>query len=244
MRLIRFYCDTLQTGTVELDRPQSAHLARVLRLKQGAGVELFDGKGNIAQAVIVEVKRKTTLLEVENIRTSPPRTTGRIMIAAAIAKAQRFDWMIKKCTELGADHIAAVIFDRTVKQAKGDYAMERYRKMAIDSVRQCGRLFLPRLTGPQPLKDTIDRLTSDYPDAKLIFGGLSQSARPITDLPNPHSDIIAFIGPEGGFTEQEQHLLTANNAREIRLTDTILRIETAATALTATLCIQRDQAAK
>ena len=241
MRLTRFYCDTIQAGTVELDQVQSSHLGRVLRLKSGQQVELFDGKGNIGRAVIVEIKRKTTVLEIGDIQTFHPRTAGRIVIAASIAKGHRFDWMIKKCTELGVDHIAGVVFDRTVKQAKGNCAMERYGKMAIDSVRQCGRVFLPKFTCARPLKTAIEQLTSEYPNANLIFGGLGESAGSIAELPGAKSDAIVFIGPEGGFTAKEEQLFAEHNVQPIRLTDTILRIETAAVAFASLLCIRRDQ---
>jgi 16S rRNA (uracil1498-N3)-methyltransferase len=221
---------------------QAHHLANVLRLAAGEHVELFDGKGTLAQAVITDIKRKAVTLEVEDIRTEVARTAGRVVIATSIAKGQRFDWAITKCTELGVDHIAAVAFERTVKLAKGPSVLDRYNKLALAATKQCGRIFLPKITGPSNLTETLSVLRKDYPDAQLIFGGLNQQAKPAIEMSWASKDVIAFIGPEGGLADEEESLLKAASASEVRLTNTTLRIETAAVAFTAILCAARNAA--
>lgn len=176
MKLARFYCDSIREGQVQLEPDQAHHLANVLRLSAGEGVELFDGKGTLAQAVITDITRKAVTLEVKEIHSEPARTSGRIIIAASISKAQRFEWLVTKCTELGVDHIAAVVFGRTVKLAKGTSTTQRYDKLAIAAAKQCGRIFLPRITGPADLQQTVALLKNDYPDARLIFGSLNPQA--------------------------------------------------------------------
>ncbi len=240
MKLIRFYRDSIQPGAVRLDAAEAHHLGNVLRLKKGQQVELFDGKGTVASAVITTFTPKAVMLEVRNIQAHPPRTDSRVIIAAGVAKARRFDWLITKCTELGVDHIAAVTFDRTVKQPKNISTSKRYANLTIAAAKQCGRTFLPKVTGPENLAKTLALLKNDYPNAKLFFGGSASCAKHITDLPNDDSDIIAFIGPEGGMTTDEENLLKDHHACRVRLTDTILRIETAAIAFAAVLCAGRD----
>jgi 16S rRNA (uracil1498-N3)-methyltransferase len=240
--LARFYCDSIIQGQVQLEPDQSHHLANVLRLEPGQPVVLFDGKGTLAQAVITDIKRKAVMLEVEDILKEDARTTGRVIIAVSIAKGQKFDWVITKCTELGVDHIAAAVFERTVKLAKGPSVLDRYNKLALAATKQCGRVFLPKITGPCDLAGTLSALQKDYPEARLVFGTLNPEAKRICKLPTSDEDIIAFVGPEGGLTNGEQEQLRAADGLEVQLTDTTLRIETAAFAFAAILCANRDAA--
>ncbi|MHC5059780.1 MAG: RsmE family RNA methyltransferase [Planctomycetota bacterium] len=239
MKQARFYCESIRQGLVRLTPDQAHHLVNVLRLTVGGHVELFDGKGTLARAVITDINRKAVTLQAEVPCREPARTTSRIIIAASIAKGQRFDWLLTKCTELGVDHIAAVIFERTVKLAKGASAIQRYDKLAIAAARQCGRIFLPKITGPADLARTLGHLKNDYPDARLIFGSLDRQAESAVELARDGKDTIAFVGPEGGFTQEEINMLKTAGASEAHLTDTTLRVETAAVAFAAILCASR-----
>jgi len=241
LRSIRCYCQNIKPGLLQLDPTESHHLTHVLRLKKGAAIETFDGKGTSADATIAEVTRKTVTLEIGKIQNLPPPQRGRIIIAASLAKAQRFDRLVTQCTELGADHIAAVIFERTVKLSKGASTQDRYRKLIIAAAKQSHRLFLPEVTGPENLTQTLDLLKEIYPSARIIFGGLTQNALPIAELKPDKSDTLAFIGPEGGLTDSEQNLLKENGALEVSIGKNILRIETAAVAITALLAAKRTK---
>jgi len=240
LKQARFYCESIREGLVRLTPDQAHHLVNVLRLTAGGHVELFDGNGALAQAVITDITRKAVTLQVEKIHSEPARTSGRIVIAASIAKGQRFDWVITKCTELGVDHIAAVVFERTVKLAKGPSILDRYNKLALAATKQCGRVFVPKITGPCDFAGTLSVLRNDYPEARLVFGTINPEARRICKLPTSDEDIIAFVGPEGGLTDSEQEQLRAAAGLEVQLTDTTLRIETAAFAFAAILCANRD----
>ena len=239
---IRFYCENIKTGKVWLDQTEAHHLVNVLRLGIGEPVELFDGKGVLAKAIIADVKQKNVMLEVDNIQNYSKRTSGRIVIAASVAKGHRFDQLITKCTELGTDHIAAVLFERTVKQSKGSSVVQRYNKLAISAAKQCGRIILPSITEPAGLAEILELLKNTYTNAKLIYGSLSIDAKSITELINDRSDIIAFVGPEGGITCDEENLLKQYNAGKVKITNTVLRIETAAIAFASILCADRDRA--
>jgi len=240
LKQARFYRESIETGRVELSPDQAHHLVNVLRMEPGQELELFDGKGTVGRAIITNVKHKTVELNVEDARTVPTRTSGRVIIAVSIAKGRRFDWVITKCTELGADHIAPVLFERTVKLAQGASVLARYNNLALAATKQSGRVFLPKITAPVDLAGTLSALQKDYPKARLVFGTLNTEAKRICTLPAVDEDIIAFVGPEGGMTPEEQERLRAAGAAEVRLTDTTLRIETAAFAFAAILCANRD----
>ena len=238
--MLRFYCENISTGKLSLDRTEAHHLIHVMRPNVGDKIQLFDGNGTIGHAVIVELKRKDVIVDVENIQTIPPRQTGRVIIAASIAKGQRFDWLVTKCTELGADVIVPVIFERTVKLAKGKNTSERFDKLAVSAAKQCGRNFLPNITEPVQLADAVKTLNTDYPQAIMLYGGLSENAKLFKDIRQKDKDVIAFVGPEGGLTENELELLKQQDAIEVKITKTILRIETAAVAFASILCEARD----
>ncbi|HEG44093.1 MAG TPA: 16S rRNA (uracil(1498)-N(3))-methyltransferase [Phycisphaerales bacterium] len=238
--MIRSFCNTIQAGEVMLERSEAHHLVSVMRVAVGERIEIFDGKGGLGQAVITKVTRRDVTLEVEKVETFPMRDSGRVVIATSIAKGQRFDNLITKCTELGADHIAPVVFERTVKLASGASAEEKYGKRAISACKQCGRVFLPEISRPASLADAIAALKKSYPEARLIFGSLSDGAESITELTCDGKDTVAFVGPEGGLTDAEESLLKESGALPVRLTETVLRIETAAIAMAAILCVRRD----
>ena len=240
MKVARFYCESIEGPVVLLGGEQGHHLIHVMRARAGSTVEIFDGKGTVARATVVDVGRKVVSLKIESSETFSPPSAGRVIIAASIAKAHRFEQLITQCSELGAEHIAAVVFARTVKLAAGKNAGLRYSKLAIAAAKQSSRIFLPEITGPDSLEKTLAQLKDRYPDAEIIFGSFSESAIPAAKAAGQASDIIAFIGPEGGMTEDEEQLLIASGGVGAKLTDTVLRIETAATAFAAILCASRQ----
>ena len=220
---------------------ETHHLQTVRRGVAGDKVELFDGKGRLAQARITAAGRGKVTLMVEHVTVVEPAVEGRVIMAVSLAKGRRFDQLIGKCTELGVDRICPVLFERTIKLAQGTNAAQRYEKLTIEASKQCGRLFLPAIDEPIPLGPCAARLKEDYPLAHLLIGSLQPDAEPLVQLPYV-GDVLAFVGPEGGLTRQEEQLLCEHGAKQTRLTDTTLRIETAATAFAAILCACRDAA--
>lgn len=240
MKFNRFYCDSIQGGSVELDRVESHHLMHVMRLGAGSSVELFDGKGVLAKGVVADASRKGVRVDVESREIFAARTTGRVIIAAAVAKGQRFDLIIAKCTELGVDCIVPLIFERTVKQATGANIVDRYKKLSIVAAKQCGRIFLPEIVNPCALDSGLEYVKGRFQYAKGIFGGFGVDTVSIGSVFDTESDILAFIGPEGGITPKEEKKLEEFGAVKVKLTDTILRTETASIAFASILCVLRD----
>ena len=240
MPLHRFYCNPISEPSVELAGTEAHHLASVLRLKAGDKVELFDGAGMVATAAITKIIKRKVTLQIEDVHRFPPRTTGRIIIAPGIAKGQRFDWLIEKCTELRTDRIMPVIFERGVKQASNPKILERWRNLVISAAKQSRRIFLTRIDPPAPLCDVLELLRQEYPRIQLIVGSLTPDATPLTGQLFGQTDVAAFIGPEGGFTENETTLLKDRGTKFVHLTETVLRTETAALAFASVLCALRN----
>jgi 16S rRNA (uracil1498-N3)-methyltransferase len=213
----RFYVPALEPGRLTLDGAEARHAARALRLGPGDAVELFDGRGHRAAGTLLSASPRGVVVEVGPVQTvpAPPPVT----IAAALPKGRRADFMVEKLSELGVEALRPVRFARGVRRPT-PATLARFRRLSIASAKQCGRshvmqildpLEAPALTGPLLLAD---------PDA----------AEPL----RPGPPAVVVIGPEGGLTPAERAALSA--ARPVRLTPTVLRVETAAIAAAAILC--------
>ncbi len=239
MKEKRFFQSPINQGGSEITGPEAHHLIKVMRCQVGDSLELFDGKGCLAQASIVEVKSKKVLISITSIEQFPARDTQRIILAVSLAKGERFDWLISKCSELGVDHIIPVLYERTVKKGSGKNILERFEHLAIAAAKQSERLFLPQIDSPMSLSETLEHCQTLYPHAQWLIGSLNESAKPVTTLSWQDEDVIVFIGPEGGFADSEESLLLSHPSLALRISDTILRTETAGMAFGSYLAALR-----
>ncbi len=240
MELIRFYCNPIVRPQVQLSSAEAHHLSSVRRLKAGEKIELFDGQGGLAVAVIKTATKRKAVLDIEELRVSPYPYKQKIVIAASIAKGQRFDWLIEKCSELGVDRIIPVLFERTVKQAQNPKILDRWKNIAISAAKQSRRLFIPEIDCPVVLSAAMEILKNNFPKGKFLFGSLDADSASIISECAGIADVAAIIGPEGGLTESEQKLLLDCDCKGVRLTDTVLRVETAGVSFAAILASQRN----
>jgi 16S rRNA (uracil1498-N3)-methyltransferase len=252
MRLNRFYFEILKGQTAELVGGEAHHLHNVCRLKNGNEVELFDGAGTLATAIIEKTTGKLTsakrfggagsvLLKIVDLEKFEKPDKPEIVIAVSCPKGERFDWLIEKCTELGVDRITPLIFQRTVKQPKNPKAVERWRNIAIAAAKQCRRIFLPQIDAPALLSEALSALKEQYKNVEIFVGSPEPKSPSLITQQFGTKDIIAVIGPEGGITDTGKALLESCGAKFVRLTNTILRVETAALAFAAVLTAGRDR---
>lgn len=239
MQIHRFYCDSIIQPKTEILGPEARHAASVLRLSPGQTVELFDGRGALASAQIENITPKKILCRIENLQTIEKPNRTQITIAVSVPKGDRFDWLIAKCTELGIDKIVPVIFERSVKNPKNPKAAERWRNITISAAKQSKRLFLPDIELPLTPEKSITKFRSE-PDSQILLGSLDNDAKPLIKTDLISKNTIAFIGPEGGLTDEETKLLIEAGSKPVKITNTILRIETAAIAFAAILAAVRD----
>jgi 16S rRNA (uracil1498-N3)-methyltransferase len=240
MHLDRFYCETLKEPTVELTGGEAHHLFNVCRLKTGDNVELFDGAGSLAIASIEKATSKSISLKITNLEKTEKPDRPEIIIAVSLPKGERFDWLLEKCTELGVDRVIPVIFERTIKQPKNPKAAQRWRNIAIAAAKQCRRIFLPQIDMPAPLVEILSTLKKQYNKAEILIGSLEPKSPALITKRFVTRDTIVFIGPEGGITEAEKALSENCGGKFVRLTNTILRVETAALAFATILTVWRD----
>jgi len=257
----RFYCPQLpaappagEPARAALEGDELHHLRTVRRLGAGDEVELFDGCGRLARCTLVRLDRRRAEVDVVEVSAAdPPRV--QLTIATAIPKVGRMDWLVEKATELGAWAVWPLATERGSVRAAGRQMPAGWRRRAVEAAKQCGRLWLPEIAEPASLDEALARCSADPPDVMLLADP-SPGAASLGDVLSavradhghaprrssgtssgvampPEIRIVGFVGPEGGFTEEESARLRAAGSRPVRLAEHVLRVETAAVALAA-----------
>jgi 16S rRNA (uracil1498-N3)-methyltransferase len=219
---------------VSLSSREAHHAVNVLRLKAGAAVELFDGRGANARGRIEEARRNHVVVLIDRPGKHWPRPGPAVHVAFAVPKGGRLDWLLEKATELGAASLRPVIFDRSVA-GPGDLSparRDRWLGQCVAAAKQCGLDFLPSIEPPMPLPD----LLAAPRGALGLLGDLGSEAMPLARALSQRKgdqEIHLLVGPEGGLAPHERESALAAGFLPVRLGPTTLRIETAALALLA-----------
>jgi 16S rRNA (uracil1498-N3)-methyltransferase len=215
---------------VLLDDAPAHHLARVLRLREGDGLTLFNGRGGEWQAEFLG-KRRVRLRGFSDVERESPL---RVTLVQGVSSGERMDYTIQKAVELGVAAIQPLLTKKGVVRLEGERALARVRhwqKVAIAACEQCGRNRLPEV---RPLLD-FHAYQPPAKGAKLL---LSAQGRSIREL-EVEGDAVIAAGPEAGFAEEEQAALERAGFVKASLGPRILRTETAALAALAALSALR-----
>jgi 16S rRNA (uracil1498-N3)-methyltransferase len=226
----RVYLDAplAHAGEVSLEDAPAHHLARVLRLREGDSLTVFNGRGGEWDAEFLG-KRRVRLREFTEVERESPL---RITLAQGVSSGDRMDYTIQKAVELGVACIQPVFTKRGVVRLEGSRAQSRvnhWKKVVIAACEQSGRNRIPEL---RPLVD-FPIYVRDLSDegARLL---LSAQGRPLKELDVKATAIVA-AGPEAGFAPEEQAALERSGFVKASLGPRILRTETAALAALAAL---------
>jgi 16S rRNA (uracil1498-N3)-methyltransferase len=210
---------------------EARHLAKVLRGRVGDAVTLFDGRGQEWPARIAAIDRDRVTLETGDPRPGGPAAARRVMIAVALPKGERQKWMVEKLTELGVAAIVPLETTRGVAEATAG-ARARLERVVIEACKQCGRNTLLEIAEPQPL----DRFLAATPaGTRLLVAHPGGVPIDVDGMLATTADVLALVGPEGGFTDEELFVAERAGAVRVSLGLHILRVETAAIALAARL---------
>lgn len=233
----RFYCPPPLPLSTNYELPPAAahHASRVLRLREGDAVQIFDGLGNALDATINAISGKRVLLG--NLQTCMGQQDPglHIVLAQAMCTADKMDWVVQKATELGVSEIVPVQTQRSVAKLSGSRAEKRtehWRNVTVSACEQCGRNTLPQLQTPQDMGVWLKVMRS-HPGGKFIL--LPGGASNLNNQPKPQGRATLLIGPEGGFTADEANVAQQAGFVPILLGPRVLRTETAAIAGIAAL---------
>jgi len=216
----------------ELTAEARHYLCDVLRLGAGAAVELFDGEGGAWDASLGD---DLATLVLAGGRRVAPRAGAPIALVFALAKGEKNDLVVQKATELGAVRVAPFAAARSVVRLGADRARgraERWRRIAEEAARQCGRSDVPEVAAPASLAAALAALPTGV--RLLVLHG--EGGAPLPSLPlEGAAGVAAVVGPEGGLTAAELDACRAAGAARASLGPRTLRAETAAIAIVALL---------
>lgn len=229
----RLYIDRDQwSQTIQLDSSQKRYLLGVLRLNKDSLVEVFDGLGNISQAVLIDPNEG--LLRLGPV-THVPSPQPQVTLGLALLKSAKTDLVIRMATELGVACIWPFVCDRAVAKTNPN-KVERWRTIAIEAARQCGRATVPTIELPASFAQIVDQAKPNPDRKSILFFENGEAVLP-SNLFGDQRLRIVIVGPEGGFTQQEAELAKSFNIQIVKLDLPILQAQTAAIVATSLACV-------
>jgi 16S rRNA (uracil1498-N3)-methyltransferase len=250
MRLTRVYVDApLVSGKrVKLEGSAASHITRVLRLRVGAALILFNGAGGEYEGSIDKAHGGEVTVAVGAGVAAERESPLNLTLAQGVSRGERMDLVVQKATELGVSRLVPVLTERSVVRLtaqQSDRKVNHWRAIVIAACEQCGRNRLPAIAPPVPFAEFIrgepsnaGAPASDGRDGatRLLLSPSGTST--LKDVPRPTTGITVLIGPEGGLTDEEEQAAVSAGFRAVRLGPRVLRTETAAIA--ALVLLQRE----
>lgn len=225
----------LQRSPILLTGEEHHHLHSVVRIKSGDQVWLFDENGaEYLARVEYSAKNNTRLSVIERMEKKEPQV--KIALAQSLIRTSRLECLLRKTTELGADRFLPVISKRSVVKLEGkiERKLERWTRIVREAAKQSGNTKVLTILPPKPLEEVLEENGDDLKIflnerdgtylKEILLGG-HDSLKQGMDIP---SSVRVLIGPEGGWTEQEEHDILDHGFIAISLGPQTLRAETAA----------------
>lgn len=245
MRDIRIFVPDLQAhsddGTVALPEQASAHVSRVLRMRTGDALTVFDGRGGEYAAEIVTIAKKEVTLRLGAHSPTERESPLAVTLIQGLARGDKMDYIIQKATELGVARIIPVTTARGIVQLdddRGDRKWQHWRAVAASACEQCGRNRLPDIVPPCSLEQLWQSHT--LPSLRLLLSPHARTGIASALIPRP-TELAVLIGPEGGLDPEEESRAVAVGFRQTTLGPRVLRTETAGLAvLTAVQSLAGD----
>ena len=234
----RFVVPTLEgvlSGSELVLPVAEARHIRVLRMKVGDELQLNDPLGRVAAATIANDAEGALRVKVTSIQAADSRAASpRLVIASAWPKGKRAGFMVEKCAELGVDALVPLRFERSVvSKDEESEGLARLRRIAAEASKQCGRASVMEIMPEHSLAQFLTERASKgltlwlNPRAETNLNQQLQTGGV--------QDLALIVGPEGGFTPEEEQQLTQLHIKAVRIAQHVLRIETAAISAAA-LC--------
>ncbi len=224
----------IRSTFVFLDGDEHHHLSKVARIKPMENVWLFDERGTSYLARVEEItKERTRLTIIERKVTPEPRV--KITLAQALIKSKKMNSIIQKATELGVTTIIPVITARTVVkiEERAEKKLERWQKIILAAAKQSKIPILPSISCPVTLeklveeRDETKKLVLSEKTGKFLRDILVKSSGSDVTMEDLPSSVIILVGPEGGWTREEEEYILHRGYEAVSLGKQVLRAETA-----------------
>ena len=222
-------CDRL----VDLPPDEAAHLSRVLRLRAGADVRVFDGRGHEYLGRVHLVQGSRVAIEVGEAVAPAPEPFALLTLVQAVPKGDAMDQIVRDAVMMGVAGVVPLVSERaevTLKRVQASGRVARWQRIAVASAKQCGRAVVPDVYEPSTLADCLRDYAADR-RYLLTEPGLTLAARSgagdLRSTPAPRSALL-IVGPEGGWTEAEAALAEQRGCVALTLGGRTLRANAAA----------------
>jgi 16S rRNA (uracil1498-N3)-methyltransferase len=208
----RFYApDAHEPGdVVTLPDEEAEHLTRVLRLKAGDALRIFNGRGREFGATVEQADKRGVRVRLGSVAVAAPEPRVAITLAQAVLKGDKMDDVVRDATMMGAAEIQPIVTGRTeVTRASlvRGRRRERWERIAVSSVKQCGRATVPRILDAiefDELIDALGKMLLPLPGLMLVEPNAAAETTPASELDlSPQRGATVLIGPEGGWTPAE-----------------------------------------
>src|SRR5512145_1919932 len=199
MEIRRVFVDKLKmkNGMAVVAGPAYQYIATVLRKTEGDKINLIDGKGYLYRCVVGPIKNKEIYLQIQEVIHKAEEKRHGVTLCVSPIKGPRMDWLVEKSTELGVEKILPTIFNRTVVKfdEKNRAKCDRWKRIAIEASRQCGRFTIPEILEPTPLKALLP-FVGHMKDRFVLYEKEKQyTLRDFFSLPKD-GELCVVIGPE------------------------------------------------
>ena len=235
MRIPRIYIPNLdpEQSIVKIDGQPAKHLLKVLRVTPEQALVLFDGNNIECSAVVLETAPSSLKVRLLSSDTVNRESNLSITLVQAISRGDRMDWLLQKATELGASEIIPVFSQRSMvklDKKRMQTRMQHWQGIVIHACEQCGRNQLPIINTPVSLSSAVEQL-AEKPGSYFLDSATNLRLRQLTQT----ESINLFIGPEGGFDDQEKIFMADHGIQAVSMGPRILRTETAGIAAIAAI---------
>ncbi len=241
-RIPRIYVDAgLESGS-EIILPEAArhHLITVLRLKPGQSLVLFNGRGSFeTRGEILSIGKKQAVVQITQRYHCERESLLHSELVQAISAGERMDYTLQKCVELGVSSIQLLYSQRSQRPLGETQLIKKLRHwqgVITHAAEQSGRCMLPDLHPPVTLEAYVKKQSEPNTLRLALAPHATTTLRNIKPIDTPR--VAFFVGPEGGFTDQELAQMRSQNIDTVQLGPRILRTETAGVALLSWLQIE------
>jgi 16S rRNA (uracil1498-N3)-methyltransferase len=235
----RFYVQrpAIEKGMLRIEGAEVRHIRRVLRLKAGDEIVVFDGSSKEYAGIIVDEKPSSVLVKIQSTVPSKGESSLEVMLAQSLLKGEKMDYLIQKATELGVKGVIPFFSSRSVPLLEKSKRLRRYHRwerIAIEASKQCGRGMVPAI---DPLRDYGEMVESAPSDSLRLILWEREGARlkEVLGGSKERGRVFFIVGPEGGLTQDEVEHATKAGFIPITLGRRILRSETASLCLLSVL---------
>jgi 16S rRNA (uracil1498-N3)-methyltransferase len=223
--------------TIRITGPLLHHLRESLRLQPGERLTITDDRRRRYRAEIAEVTSTALIGRILETIPAPAKTSPSMVLAQSLLKGEKMDWVIQKATELGVDRIAPIAAGNSVVRPRADRIEQqraRWQRIALEAAQQSERWYVPLIDSPASVDELLSR--SKTAASKILLAERSTGST-LTGIPlhGTIDEVWLFVGPEGGWEEQEVQQALQHGFALVTMGPRILRAETAAIAALSVL---------